>query len=181
MSKTVDKILEILDQPLQHSTEHGYPVGSTCDDACWRCGCTLPAPTTLGACARCVEDLQSERPAPRLTDSPVFNGQAHVPMLTIEISGFWDSRNSALYEYIQQMLRRPNVRFMDRAGNTTHPDQYIENPGPERRIPIVLAVAGSMICPEAAAIDARFQIERYRARGYDDRGMLVYVRYDDEP
>lgn len=95
---TIDKILEVLDQPQQHSPERGYPEGSLLDTVCWRCECPLPEPTQLGACARCVADLKGERPvqtSPRpklLVDGRVvgevesFNG--HRATFTIEDEAF---------------------------------------------------------------------------------------------
>lgn len=213
MSKTVDKILEILDQPLQHSPEHGYPNGSTREDTCWRCGVVLPELTPLGACERCVTDLQSERPAPKdwvestrwgavcVNGSP-FDAESwrfvrdfaeaneefgrvslDVVRAMTTISGYieaafaGDAPGDSIYIHINDPRPTPNVRFVDQHGNTTHPDQYIENPGHERLVPVFDPMRGVQLS-EGSALETlgAFHVERYEARGIDAHGMLLYVR-----
>lgn len=59
---TIDKILEVLDQPTQHPGDSSYPTGNTAEDSCWRCGCPLKEANPLGACSKCITDLRSEEP-----------------------------------------------------------------------------------------------------------------------
>lgn len=63
-STTIDKILDVLDQPLQRPDDSAYPTerGARVDETCWRCSVRLAAPTPLGACEPCVTDLRSEKP-----------------------------------------------------------------------------------------------------------------------
>lgn len=198
MSKTVDKILEILDQPLQHSPEHGYPVGSTQDEACWRCGVTLPELTPLGACERCVTDLQSERPAPKdwvestrlgavcingsLFDVESWRFVGDFAETAIEefgraISGYIEAAfagDDSIYIHINDPRPTPNVRFVDQHGVKTRPNEYIENPGRERLVPVFQPMTS---VSEGAALEPLdLHVERYEARGVDARGILTYVR-----
>lgn len=59
---TIDKILEVLDQPTQQTDE--YAMRRASDVECWRCGIAI-ADEPLGVCERCLTYLQSEATTPR--------------------------------------------------------------------------------------------------------------------
>lgn len=173
MTSTIDKILDILDQPQQQSTEGAFVLPDT---ECWRCGCELPEATALGACERCVTDLQEDHTGPKdaviqprglFGISPDTLTQAYDFSLEMQVA-----TREFLEAYMREVFGQeidtiesaanpapaPNCHYVDQHGSPSRAAEYVTNPGAERRFPVLRVVN---TCQDSAVYEP-LAVETYR-------------------